>query len=69
VNADLLEAERRLRKIREVTADDEVAHSLEDDLHKWVLGRIVMHSSDPWARALAGVALRTRDLDFARWCA
>lgn len=47
--------------------DDEAAHGLEDDLYSSVLSAIA-HGA-PNAQALANLALRTKLLDFKRWCA
>ena len=47
--------------------DDEVQHSMEDGLHYAVLEAIAAGSPD--AAGLAREALRTADLNFARWCA
>lgn len=50
--------------------DDEVAHSMEDDLREAVLEGMVR---DGWSggscREMAAEVLKTRDLKFARWCA
>jgi hypothetical protein len=46
--------------------DDETAHAREDQLHQAVL--LVAAKGLPVA-ALATIALRTRDIKFARWCA
>ncbi len=53
--------------IKRLAGDDEVAHSLEDDLHVAVL-RLVA-AGHPEARELAAAALETVDVDFARHCA
>ena len=54
-------------RIASVAGDDETAHGYEDELHVAVLRAIAAGAPD--AAALATEALRTRDLDFARWCA
>ncbi len=62
------DARKRLKSIREsADYDDEAAHSEEDKLREQVLEAIVEGSPDPVA--LAKVALKTREIDFARWCA
>lgn len=53
--------------IQIIQSDYEVAHALEDDLHRAVL-KIIADSSDSNAW-LAKAALTTVDLDFARYCA
>ncbi len=50
--------------------DDEVAHSREDDLYRDVFQAIIatcQPESYPWAMARA--ALKTNEIEFARWCA
>lgn len=47
--------------------DDEAAHSLEDQLFFDVLTEIAAGASD--ARVLARLAIRSRELKFARHCA
>lgn len=61
------EAQRRLEAVREVVGDDEKAHSREDELHRDVLQHIALGGRN--GAALARIALQTRELDFARWCA
>lgn len=50
-----------------VTADDEMAHSEEDRIHREVLEGIANGAPNP--AGLAALALKTRELDFSRWCA
>lgn len=59
----------RVEQIAEMAGDPEVAHGAEDDLHGEVLRAIAERSTDPWARAVAEEALKSANLDFARWCA
>lgn len=54
----------RVDIIRQTQDDDERAHSLEDALHRDVL----MHFAECGSQ-LAVEALKTLDVDFARWCA
>ena len=58
------EAVARINGIRH---DDEVAHGHEDVLYVAVLQAIAGGAPD--AAALAAEALRTQEIDFARWCA
>jgi hypothetical protein len=50
-----------------ISRDDEIAHSLEDDLHLAVLKAIADGHAD--AAELARVAAGTATMNFARWCA
>lgn len=50
-----------IKWIGEDYSDDEVAHSLEDELYVAVL-KFIDHP-------LAKLALKTSDFDFSRWCA
>lgn len=55
-------------RIRDQAGDDEVAHSNEDALHVRVLQAIALgECSDPVA--CAREALKSIDIEFARWCA
>lgn len=59
--------EEWLAAIRTARHDDEVAHGMEDALREAVL--IAIAAGVPDAPALARAALKTADIDFARWCA
>ena len=64
----LEDVKKAIEKIEAVSADDEAAHSYEDDLHKDVLHAIADGTAeDP--KAMAELALTTVDIEFARWCA
>jgi hypothetical protein len=52
--------------IAALSEDDETAHAYEDRLHQAVL--LVAAKGLPVA-ALATIALKTRHIKFARWCA
>jgi hypothetical protein len=54
--------------IAKVCDDDEVAHNLEDALYEAVL-REFASGHDGAVPDLAREALKTKDIDFARWCA
>jgi hypothetical protein len=62
------DVQRLVEAIRERAGDDERAHSQEDDLHQEVLKQVAEGAPEPWC-SLAREALRTKDIDFARWCA
>lgn len=64
---DLEEIRTRVARIEANRDDDETAHSQEDDLYTDVLRAIA--DGAPNASELAREALRTVDIDFARWCA
>jgi DNA-binding GntR family transcriptional regulator len=53
--------------IEALAEDDEAAHVYEDRLHQAVLLQIANGSL--LASAIAAIALKTRDIKFARWCA
>lgn len=56
--------------IRASVYDDEVAHGLEDALHRKVLSAIAKGTlTTEEARKLAALAITTLELDFRRWCA
>lgn len=58
---------RRLEQIRACASNDEKAHRLEDNLYRDVLCAIADGEAvDP--QALAGMALATQAIGFARWC-
>ena len=66
------EVRRRVEAIMDSAGDDEAAHGMEDKLHKAVLATIADHGenlSPLFMAELAGDALRTTGIDFARWCA
>lgn len=65
---NLDEVNARLAQISEAAADDERAHSMEDELHQAVLRSIADGSCDNPAHC-AAAALTSLKLDFARWCA
>lgn len=48
-------------------ADPELAHGNEDYLYQKVLEEVV--KGNPRARKMAELALKTKQLDFPRWCA
>jgi hypothetical protein len=55
-------------EVRAKASDGEVAHNAEDDLYRLVLRSISDGTCDDPA-ACAREALKTLDIDFARWCA
>lgn len=62
------EVEARVAKIAAMAGDDEAAHCEEDELHKDVL-RFIAEGCLGQVSALAIAALRTEEIEFARWCA
>ena len=56
-----------VEKIRNISGDDEVAHSLEDALYLEILQHIADGGRN--GKKLAEAALKAHDIDFARWCA
>jgi hypothetical protein len=61
------QAIEQLERIRAMAGDDESAHGAEDDFRAAVLADIA--AGAPNAAELAAIALRTEEIDFARWCA
>jgi hypothetical protein len=62
------DVKRELARIREMAGDDEMAHSAEDDLWENVLRAIASRETDDPA-GIAAAALKTKTIEFARWCA
>ena len=66
----VIQAVESIRKIAIDDLDDECAHSMEDRLHQRVLQALVNdETSGQTLRELAYLALESKKLDFARWCA
>ena len=62
------EVKQRVKDIEECVLDDEAAHSMEDELWFDVLASIAAGlCTNP--KACAEEATKSRELDFARWCA
>lgn len=61
------EIKKRVQKIREMSDDDESAHSAEDALYTSVLYAIANGADDP--AELAREAIKAGDISFSRWCA
>jgi hypothetical protein len=64
----LEEIRRRIEEIRADAGDDEGQHGAEDALHQAVLQAIANGTCEK-PREAARLALETREIDFARWCA
>ena len=62
------EVKQRVAAIAAEADDDEQAHSMEDELHQDVL-RAIADKKCKNPSACAAEALKTQDIDFARWCA
>ena len=61
------EVRQAVQAVKDKSDDAEVAHGAEDALHQNVLDEIA--NGNPNAVELAREALKTIDLNFARWCA
>lgn len=61
------ECRARVEAIRAAAEDDEAAHGMEDDLHFDVLKAIAAGASN--GKALATEAIKTAQIEFARWTA
>lgn len=57
-----------LNNIRDSKDDDEVAHSMEDDLHQAVLLAIADGTAEE-PKIMARLALESLNINFSRWCA
>lgn len=56
-----------VERIKEIAGDDEMAHSAEDELHQDVLKFIALGQDENGK--LAQAALKTKEIEFSRWCA
>ena len=56
-----------VKQISDEQDDFEMAHDDEDDLYEAVLKEVV--KGNPEARSIAAEALKTKLIDFARYCA
>ena len=59
----------KIELIKRMQGDFEAQHSYEDDLYEAVLMEIAKGIPGCDCQALAQEALKTKDLDFERWCA
>ncbi|PEH04339.1 hypothetical protein CP356_05705 [Lactobacillus sp. UMNPBX5] len=64
---NLKEVKKTVNDIKESVVDFEGAHELEDDLYEAVLKEVV--SGNPESKEMAREALKTKQIDFARYCA
>lgn len=68
------DVEARIAEIMREAGDPETQHAMEDSLYADVLAEIVRQGlegrqdADP-PHALSEAALKTRELEFPRWCA
>ena len=65
---DIKQIEARIAAIYAVQSDDEEAHIMEDELWEDVLRAIANNEVDSPSTA-AYLALTTKNIKFARWCA
>jgi hypothetical protein len=64
------DVKRIVEEIRLMKRDDEKAHIYEDELYEAVLICISQENFNLLeARLMAEEALKTKDIDFSRWCA
>lgn len=61
------EAKKRVQAIRDAKGDDEMAHSMEDQLYLDFVRHVA--SQEGPHRAVAEEILKTGEIDFTRWCA
>lgn len=57
-----------IKEIMEISGDDEMAHSLEDTLYQNIIAAIANEEIVD-AKKCCELALKSADIDFARWCA
>lgn len=62
------DVDRAIKEILRTAADDEMAHTLEDELYEKLLGAIAKGECDD-PRECARVALTSKSVNFGRWCA
>lgn len=67
IHMKLTEVKDMVRNINDCKGDFEMAHEMEDDLYKDVLKEVV--AGNPEAQVMAREALKTKQIDFARYCA
>lgn len=53
--------------IEAVKEDNEMAHEMEDELHRKVLGLVASGLDYTSCKIMAEIALKTRDIEFVRW--
>lgn len=58
----------RLEMIKSQAHDDESAHSLEDHLYFDIL-KAISEGRCQYPKTCAELAIKSQDIDFARWCA
>ncbi len=58
---------KRVELIADKAWDDEMAHAEEDSLYRDLVSEIADHGPEPWA-SMASEALKTKDINFVRWC-
>jgi hypothetical protein len=63
------EIKKRIAGISKCQGDSEVAHGMEDDLHRDVLFAIATNTIEGDASECARLALTTQKISFSRWCA
>jgi hypothetical protein len=68
INMTTDDVRMRVEEIRAHATDDECAHSLEDSLYDDLM-RAIATGQCTDAAGCAEIALTTKDIDFARWCA
>lgn len=64
---NITEIQERIKEIKELIDDDEMAHVKEDQLHLDFITSIA-NSDSPFSDR-AKLVLTTSDFNFARWCA
>lgn len=65
MNVTIAYVQEQVALVRELSADDEAAHGIEDDLWEEVLQAIA--EGHPQAQQLAAEAIKTRSIQFSRW--
>jgi hypothetical protein len=62
------DVKKMVAELKEIVGDDECAHGMEDTIHQTVLEEIAKGECMSPGEC-AREALKTKELDFNRWCA
>lgn len=63
--------QEQVEYIESVKGDDEIAHGVEDSLREAFISHVAEHAEhgEPLIRRMAQAVLKTKDIQFKRWCA
>jgi len=60
--------EKNIEHLKQISGDDEAAHSYEDSMREGFLEFVATSTIEPYA-GMARLLLTTNNIDFNRWCA